>query len=98
MSGKIPYSDDGIIKQINSILSVALTKDDIKLKLPGVLSVLCPSYNIMKLYGNRFLDEYNGKEDILKRQKEDYDTHPLFVYSARNSIVNKLKEVNDLIE
>ena len=68
----IPYSDPSIYKKIQSIISVALTSSAIKIKMPGLLAVLCPSYNIYKLYGNRLLSKWNdGELDTLQKEADD---------------------------
>ena len=68
----IPYSDPSIYKKIQSIISVALTSSAIKIKMPGLLAVLCPSYNIYKLYGNRLLSKWNdGELDTLQKKADD---------------------------
>lgn len=68
----IPYSDPSIYKKIQSIISVALTSSAIKIKMPGLLAVLCPSYNIYKLYGNRLLSKWNdGELDILQKETDN---------------------------
>lgn len=68
----IPYSDPSIYKKIQSIISVALTTSSIKIKMPGLLAVLCPSYNIYKLYGNRLLSKWkSGDLDTLQKQADE---------------------------
>lgn len=47
---QIPYSSSEIFHKIVSALTVALTKRGIKVKMPGVLSVLCPAHEIVKFY------------------------------------------------
>ena len=46
----IPYSSPEIFRKVISSLSSALTKKGIKAKMPGVLSVLCPTHGIVKFY------------------------------------------------
>ena len=73
----IPYSDPSIYKKIQSIISVALTTSSIKIKMPGLLAVLCPSYNIYKLYGNRLLNKWKDG-DLSKLQEEADNKHIWF--------------------
>lgn len=73
----IPYSDPSIYKKIQSIISVALTTSSIKIKMPGLLAVLCPSYNIYKLYGNRLLSKWKDG-DLSKLQEEADNEHIWF--------------------
>lgn len=62
IKGIIPYSDKGVFNKLMSIINISLTKASIKIKVPGVLSVLCPSFNIFKLYGDRKLESYSEGE------------------------------------
>ena len=57
----IPYSDPAVFNKLVTNLSVIMTKAGIKAKMNGVLSVLCPTQNIVKMYS--FLDE-NGKKHV----------------------------------
>ena len=68
VQGIIPYSDTRIYKKIVSIINVALTNSCIKIKIPGILSVLCPSYNRMMLYGNKMLTDYKDVSEIQHAQ------------------------------
>lgn len=72
----IPYSDPSIYKKIQSIISVALTSSSIKIKMPGLLAVLCPSYNIYKLYGNRLYSKY--KDGELAELQKQADKNPVW--------------------
>lgn len=64
----IPYSDAGIYSKIVSTIGSTLTKTAIKVKMAGVLAVLCPSYNRYKIYNGELL---NGRtqEDLDNAQK-----------------------------
>ena len=50
IDANVPYSSPEIFRKIVSSLTVALTKRGIKTKMPGVLSVLCPTHEIVKFY------------------------------------------------
>lgn len=69
----IPYSDPSVFRRLHSTISVALTRAAIKIKVDGILSVLCPSFNIMKLYNGRTLDSYKGKmsEIVAEQNRQD---------------------------
>ena len=47
---KLPIDNPGIYSKFMSSISVFLTKAGIKMKIPGILSVLTPSYEIMRTY------------------------------------------------
>jgi hypothetical protein len=66
---------------------VALTRAAIKIKLPGVLSILCPSFNIMKLYNGKLYHEYLDPEaELAEIQK---NTAPVWRHTMGNvEIVN----------
>lgn len=55
----IPYSSPEIYRKVISSLSSALTKSGIKTKMPGVLSVLCPTHGIVKFYKVPVTNENN---------------------------------------
>ena len=76
----LPYSIDEIYKKIHSIINVGLTKASIKIKLPGILSILCPSFNIMKLYGDKLYHEYLNPEVELEEVQRQYDANPIWSY------------------
>jgi transcriptional regulator len=52
---KVPWSSPEIFRKVISALSSSLTKQSIKSKIPGILSVLCPAHNIVKFY--KYTDE-----------------------------------------
>lgn len=71
----IPYSDNSIYNKIVSSLTVALTKSGIKTKMPGILSVLCPTQDIIKFYKIRILNEdgtYTEKRVSLGQLEKHY--------------------------
>ena len=63
----VPYSDNSIFNKIVSSLTVALTKSGIKTKMPGILSVLCPTQDIIKFYKIPVLDEEGQPTGKYKR-------------------------------
>jgi hypothetical protein len=54
----MPYSDPSIFAKLVTNLSVMMTKAGIKAKMDGILSVLCPTNNIVKMYN--FVDKKTG--------------------------------------
>lgn len=72
--GKIPFDNPGIYRKFLSTISVFLTNSGIRLKIPGVLSVLTPSHEIMKLYAGKKWEaiEFNEGIDGTPMSKEDY--------------------------
>ena len=61
----IPLSDNNIYRKVFSTISAFLTRSGIKQKIPGVLSVLTPSHEIMKVYGGRKYESFtNPKEEL----------------------------------
>jgi hypothetical protein len=51
--------------KLHSTLSVALTRAAVKIKVDGILSVLCPTYNVRKIYGGKTLSSYNNDSEIV---------------------------------
>ena len=47
---KLPKDNPAVYAKFLSTVSVFLTNSGIKMKIPGILSVLTPSYNIMQMY------------------------------------------------
>lgn len=80
---KIPYSDPSVFRRLHSTISVALTRAAIKIKVDGILSVLQPSYNAIKLYGDRLLGSFINDSEIQALQAER-DSDPN--YELRNNI------------
>lgn len=76
----IPLSDNNIYRKIFSTISVFLTRSGIKQKIPGVLSVLTPSHDIMKVYAGRKYESFtNPKEEL-----EALQTQQVPVYDINN--------------
>lgn len=68
----IPFSDNSIYNKLISTIGSTLTKSAIKVKLPGLLAVLCPSSGIVKLYGDRLLSSYKpGELEALQVEKNN---------------------------
>jgi hypothetical protein len=57
----IPYSSPEIFRKVVTSLSVALTKEGIKVKMPGNLAVLCPTHGIIKMYKVPYVDDKGVK-------------------------------------
>ena len=74
----IPYSDNTVYNQLLSTISVTLTNSGIKVKIPGILSVLTPSYKRFRLYGDYKLEHFYDKSEIEQLQFEKYDSSPIY--------------------
>ena len=59
---KFPFSDRTVFAKVLSSVTSFLTKTGIKQKIPGLLSVLTPSYGIFKLYAGRKLESFSNPE------------------------------------
>ena len=64
----IPFSDAAIFNSLASQLSIDITKSAIKLKIDGVLSILCPAYDIMKIHGGKKLGQYRSEQELEEAQ------------------------------
>ena len=62
----IPLSDNNIYRKIFSTVSAFLTRSGIKQKIPGVLSVLTPSHDIMKVYAGRKYESFTNPKGELE--------------------------------
>ena len=79
----VPYSDPSLFRKLHSTIAVALTRGSIKIKVQGVLSVLCPSFNIVKIYNGKTLASYNSDAEI-QAEQEAFDANP------ENNLVNDI--------
>ena len=85
----LPLSDNTVYAKILSIISSYLTKTGIKQTVPGILSVLTPSYNIFKVWGNQKYEHYlKPSEDLAQKQAEQ---KPIFDINVPNSNLSKLE-------
>lgn len=66
----IPFSDAAIFNSLASQLSIDITKSAIKLKIDGVLSILCPAYDIMKIHGGKRYGQYESEEELQQAQEK----------------------------
>lgn len=58
----LPMSDNAIYAKLASTISVSLTRSGIKLKIPGILSIITPSFGRIKLYGGKKLSQWKPGE------------------------------------
>lgn len=65
----IAVSDPVLFNKVQSMLSSILTSSAIKLKFKGILSVLVPSHEIMKLYGGRLKSDFVNFEEEIKEMQ-----------------------------
>lgn len=70
LQGKIPLDNPQIFPKFVTTVAMFFTNNGIKMKIPGILSVLCPSFGIFKLYGDKKWEEIEnsdlGKEAALE--------------------------------
>lgn len=98
----LPYSDPSVFDKLVSNLSVIMTKSGIKAKMNGILSVLCPTQGIVKMYD--FIDDEGVRHTLTLSQLEDKydylwddtDTQETFLNKVFNEIQsNQPKLIND---
>ena len=63
---KFPLSDNTVYAKICSIINSYLTNSGIKQKIPGILSVLTPSYNINRIFAGKKYEAYNNPKEELE--------------------------------
>lgn len=66
----IPYSDPAVFRKLHSTIAVALTRGAIKIKVQGILSVLCPSFGVVKLYNGKTLNSFDSDKQIQAEQEK----------------------------
>ncbi len=79
----IPLSDNTIYAKILSTLASYLTKSGIKQKIPGILSVLTPSYKSFKVYTNAKgetvkYESFTDPESELELAQLEKNNNPIF--------------------
>lgn len=99
---QIPYSDPRIFDKLITTLSVMMTKSGIKAEMDGILSVLCPTQGIVKMYN--IIDEEGVHRTLTLSQLEnkyshlwtDDDTNETFTQKVFNYIQEQqIKIYND---
>ena len=85
----IPLSDNNIYRKVFSTVSAFLTRSGIKQKIPGILSVLTPSHEIMKVYDGRKYESFtNPKEELEALQAKQI---PVYDVNNPNSNITNLE-------
>ena len=96
---KLPRDNPAVYAKFISTISVFLTNSGIKMKIPGILSVLTPSYNIMQLYQ---VPDGNGGfrtvkfEEIRKRAEEQGKTPQEYLQSLQNDFAPQVLETRNV--
>ena len=81
----LPLSDNTVYSKIFSVISSYLTNTGIKQKIPGLLSVLTPSFNIYKLYAGRKYESFvNPEQELNELQKQQIPIYE--IVSAKDVI------------
>lgn len=78
-----PYSDPAVFTKLVTNLSVMMTKAGIKAKMNGILSVLCPTNGIVKMYN--FVDSAGVRHSFTLSQLEE------FYGDDYNNIIDKIQ-------
>ena len=103
----IPISDNSVISKIISTISVNLTKNGIRLKVPGTLSVISPGYKVFRVYAGKKLEEFkdfNTEIEALQQQQKavysvnDPNTFFSNIELGRTYIVRYLDGTQRLVE
>ena len=100
----LPLSDNTVFSKMISTISSTMTKKGIRLKIPGLLAVLTPSYNLFKLFRDRKFDSFQNPNVELEQMQQEKDLNPLYVEGLINNFADirlgrKYKiTYNDVIE
>lgn len=87
----LPLSDNTVYAKVVSTIAVYLTNTGIKQKIPGILSVLTPSYGIFRMYANRKYESFTDpRSDLLKEQQE---ATPIYTAFSDIPIFTKTGEI-----
>lgn len=87
----LPLSDNTVYAKIFSAIASYLTNSGIKQKIPGLLSVLTPSYGIQKLWAGRKYESFEDPERELAELQLEYDANPVFDIEDLNTNISKLE-------
>lgn len=77
------YSETTIFEKLTTTISSILTKSGIKTKMSGILSVLCPTQEIVKIYN--IIDEQGIKHNLTLAQLEKK-------YGKYDKVIDQLQE------
>jgi hypothetical protein len=76
---EIPFSAKSIYRQAISSIASILTKQGIKHKISGTLSVLTPSYNCVLVYGNgKLKKDFSDFDSEINALQNSYDQDAAF--------------------
>lgn len=93
----LPMSDNSIYAKLISTISVLLTKNGIKMKIPGLLAIISPAFDTIKLYDGKKLSQFNSKQEILDLQENKYDNLPVLTSENRTYQNIELGRTYDVI-
>lgn len=82
VEGIIPWSDSSIFNFLSSTITSSINRSSIKPKFFGSLSVLNPSEDIYKLFGERTFDSFKNISDLVELQR-DMDRIPIDISNVR---------------
>jgi hypothetical protein len=66
----VPLSDNTIYAKIFSTITSFLSRAGIRQKVSGLLSVLTPSHEILKLYADRKLESFDNFDSEIAKLQE----------------------------
>lgn len=90
-----PLSDNTIFRKILSVVSSYLTKQGIRIKIPGLLAVLNPSHNRIKLFGDKKFESFYNPNLQLEELQQSYDSKLLGIHQIDLGRIYKI-EYNEL--
>lgn len=95
-SSAFPLSDSTIFGKTLSSISSYLTRQAIRIKIPGILSVLTPSHGVFKLYDGKKFETFTNPNKQLEQLQLKYDNTPIVGEVHHVFQIQNLN--NDLIE
>lgn len=88
-SVKFPFSDRTVFAKVLSSVTSFLTKSGIKQKIPGLLSVLTPSYGIFRLFAGKKLESFSNPEIELEEIQKN--TSPVYDINDPNTSISRIR-------
>jgi hypothetical protein len=89
-----PLSDNTVFNKMISTVTSTMSKQGIRLKIPGVLAVLTPSFDLFKLYGNKKFDSFKNPNVELEEMQQKAEANPIYSKYTEVPVLFKSGDIN----
>ena len=95
----LPLSDNTVLAKLISTITTSLTNSGIKMKIPGLLAVLTPSFNLIKFFDDRKLESFDNFEEEIEQIQAEAERNPVFSYQKFDfEGINTSKDNNNSLQ